>query len=240
LEEHVKDHADNPKAHIAILGKVLQSPELAQTVFLRIWDPFRFSELENYRELPYYLFFACNISLKKEFLMKNGLFCETLVREGAYAHEDVELGYRLYQKGLQILYNKKALAYHYHLVTINQAMKTAYSKGLAWIPFRDYVNRPEITVRYHVLQTRYLKDYLILFKKNNHLLGLDKNPVFLIISQLVRVLLFNCVTVPGVWLPLMNVAEKSRFFSVLMHKLFYRCTISYYFHKGVAVAARLS
>ncbi len=240
LEEHVKDHNDCPEEHIAILGKVLQSPELAQTVFLKTWDPFRFSELENLRELPYYLFFACNISLKKDFLLNNGMFSETLVKEGAYAHEDVELGFRLYQKGLKILYNKKALAFHYHLVTLDQAIKTAYNKGLAWVPFRKHVNRPEMTVRYHILQANYLKDYLVLFQKDNHLLGLDKKPFSLLTSQLIRITLFNVITVPGIWLPLMRLAEKHIFFSTLMHKLFYRCTISHYFHKGVAAASKIN
>ena len=238
LEEHVKDHAENPEEHIAILGKVLQSPELAQTVFLKIWDPFRFGELDDLRELPYYLFFACNISFKKQFLIKNGLFCETLVKEGAYAHEDVELGFRLSQEGLKILYNRKALAYHYHLVTLEQAMKTAYNKGLAWVAFREYVNRSEMTVRYHVLQARYMKDYLVLFKRDNLLIGLDKNPALLLVSQFVRITLFNVVTVPVIWLPIMRLAEKNSFFSCLMHKLFYRCSISHYFHKGVAKAVK--
>lgn len=238
LKEHIKDHTENSEEHIAILGKVQQSPELAQTTFLKTWDPFRYSELEKLRELPYYLFFACNISLKKNFLLKKGLFCENLVKEGAYAHEDVELGFRLYQNGLKILYNKNALAYHYHLVTLDQAIKTAYNKGLAWVPFRNYVNKPEMTVRYHVLQSSYLRDYLIVLRKNNNLIGLDSKPFSLLISQLIRVLMFNVITVPLLWLPLMELAEKYGFFSALMHKLHYRCTISHHFHKGVAVAKK--
>ncbi len=237
LEAHVEDHEANPDPSVAIVGKVLQSPELAQTVFLRTWDPFRFRELEELRELPYYLFFACNISLKKSFLMENGLFSETLVKAGAYAHEDVELGFRLYQRGLRLLYNKNALAYHYHLVSLKQAVRTAYNKGVAWIPFRKHVDRPEMTVRYHVLHPRFLRDYRCLFEKENHLLGLDREPLLLMVSQMIRITLFNRLTVPVFWLPLMQLAEKHRFFSKLMHRQFYRCAISHHFHQGVADAA---
>jgi len=234
LEEHLKEHELSPEPHIALLGKVIQSPQLSQSVFLKLWDPFRFRELEDLRELPYYLFFACNISFKKDFLLQNGLFSETLVTEGAYAHEDVELGYRLSKKGLKILYNKEASGYHFHLVTLEQAIKTAYKKGLSWVRFRESVNEPEITVRYHVLNIHFLKDYLHVRYNKDILPGLDGNPFLLLVSQLVRVTLFNSVTVPFFWLPIMHKAEKSTLFVCAIHRLFYRCVISYHFHKGVA------
>lgn len=238
LEEHVRDHEMNPGPNIAVLGKVIQSPVLGQSVFLKVWDPFRFRELEDRRELPCYFFFACNISCKRAFLLGNGLFNETLVKEGAYAHEDVELGYRLEKKGLRIFYNKKALGYHYHLVTLDQAMKTAYKKGLAWVRFRMCIGKPEITIRYHVLQYRFLKDYREVFRRHNNLMGLDSNPARLFISQVIRITLFNFLTIPVFWLPVMKKAEQNPVFARFMHRLFYRCVISYHFHKGVADQCR--
>ena len=238
LEEHLKEHERSSADNIAVLGKVVQSPELSQTVFLRTWDPFRMNELEAFHEVPYSLFFACNISCKQDFLLKNGLFNEELVKNGAYAHEDVELGYRLSRKGLKIHYNKKALAYHYHLVSLDQAMETAYKKGVAWVKFREAVNRPEITIRYHVLHKHLLKDYLVLFQRENNLYGLDAQPVSLLLSQLTRIILFNRITVPLFWLPVMRVVEQVDIFSFLMNKLYYRCVISHFFHRGVADAMK--
>ena len=238
LQAHLEDHQQNPDLNIAILGKVLQSPKLTQSLFLRVWDPLRFSELENQRELSFQFFFACNISCKKKFLLENGLFSETLVKSGAYAHEDVELGYRLSRKGLQILYNQNALGYHYHVVTLDKAMQTAYQKGLNWLELRRLVNRPELTIRYHVLQPRFLKDYIRAFRQNNDLMELDSKPVLLAISQLGRVILFNVITVPFLWLPIMKKAETSPFLACCMHRLFYRCVISHHFHKGVAHALK--
>jgi GT2 family glycosyltransferase len=234
LHAHLDDHGQNPEPNVAILGKVVQSPKLTQSVFLKVWDPFRFSEIESKRELSYLFFFACNISCKKEFLLKNGLFSETLVEHGAYAHEDVELGYRLAGKGLRILYNKDALGYHYHVVTLEKATQTAYQKGLKWVLFRKHVDSPELTIRYHVLNRRFLKDYIRAFGKNNGLVGLDANFFLLVISQIARVSLFNSITVPFFWLPVMRLAEKNRLVANQMHRLLYRCTISYHFHKGVA------
>jgi len=238
LQAHIEDHEQNPELNIAILGKTLQSPKLTQSVFLRVWDPLRFNELENQRELPFQFFFACNISCKKDFLLKNGLFSETLVQCGAYAHEDVELGYRLSKKRLRILYNKNALAYHYHGVTLDKAMQTAYQKGLNWPEFRRFVDTPELTIRYHVLQPRFLKDYISAFRRDKALVGLDSKPVLLAISQLGRVILFNTITVPFFWLPILKKAETSPFLACCMHRLFYRCVISHHFHKGVAHALK--
>jgi glycosyltransferase involved in cell wall biosynthesis len=238
LQAHLEDHRQNPEPNIAILGRVLQSPKLTRSVFLKVWDPFKFSELRNQREVSFQFFFACNISCQKEFLLKNGLFSEKLVQRGAYAHEDVELGYRLAQKGLRILYNKNALGYHYHVVTLDKAMQTAYRKGLTWLEFRRLVDVPELTVRYHVLQPPFLKDYVRAFRKDNGLVGLDGKPVLLAISQLGRVILFNVITVPFFWLPIMKKAETSPMLACCMHKLFYRCVISHHFHKGVAHALK--
>jgi len=238
LQAHIEDHQQNPEPNIAILGKVVQSPILRQSVFLRVWDPLRFNELENQRELPFQFFFACNISCKKSFLLKNGLFNETLVKTGAYAHEDVELGYRLAKKGLQILYNKNALGYHYHVVTLDKATQMAYRKGLNWVEFRRLVDTPELTIRYHVLNTCFLKDYVKAFHQKKHLIGLDSTFFLLVISQIGRVILFNFVTVPFFWLPIMKRAERSPLLACCMHKLFYRCVISHHFHKGVAHALK--
>ena len=238
LQAHLVDHERNPEPNMAILGKVIQSPKLTQSIFLKVWDPFRFSELENKREVSYLSFFACNISCKKDFLLRNGLFNETLVEHGAYAHEDVELGYRLAMKGLRILYNKNALGYHFHVVTLDKAMQTAYKKGLTWLEFRRLVDEPELTVRYHVLQPPFLKDYIRAFRQNNGLLGLDSKLIPLAIGQLGRIVLFNIITVPYFWLPIMKRAETNSLLAGCMHKLFYRCAISHHFHKGVAHALK--
>lgn len=239
LEQHLADHSRHPEPQVAILGLVLQSPELPGTVFHRHWDPFRLRELCGLREVPCYQFFACNVSFKKEFMLAHGMFDEELVKADAYAHEDVELGYRLCRGGMRLLFNERALAYHYHLVPMEQAINAAYKKGLSWPRFREAVGEPELTIRYHVLHKKYLRDYSVLRKKDGHqLMGIDANPLLLFISQLLRIAGFNRVTVPFFWLPLMRAAESSPFLAGLMHRQMYRCAISYFFHRGVAAALK--
>ena len=108
LKQHLSMHAAHPEQEVAVLGQVRQSAALDQSVFLRTWDPFRFSDLTGLHELPYYKFWACNISIKREFVMRYGPFQEHL---GIAAHEDAELGYRLSRGGLRILYCPEALGF---------------------------------------------------------------------------------------------------------------------------------
>lgn len=235
LEAHLKAHEQHPEKNVAILGRVEQSKMISQSAFLSRWDPFKFRELEGYEELPYYLFWACNISCKRDFLLEHGLFREQRGRAGAAAHEDAELGYRLFKRaGLRIFYYKEALGYHYHVETLEGAMRRAYERGLNWKDFRALVDSPDITVRYHILSIHTLKDHLDAFHGSNNLMGADRNPLYLIIRQFLRVVLFNNITVYCFWLPLMRIAEKKTMAAHLMHRNLYRGVIAYHFFKGVA------
>jgi glycosyltransferase involved in cell wall biosynthesis len=234
LETCIESHELHPEPNVAIMGKVLQSPELANiSVFLKKWDPFKFRHLKKYSELPYYLFWACNISFKKDFMLEHGMFSETLVTGGGNAHEDVELGYRLSKHGLRILYNEKAFAEHHHVQTLEQIIHKACLRGHSWAKFRRYVDEPEITVRYKVLSIHTLKDYIYTFRHPNNLIGADKNPLLLMLRHIMFSLAFNFITVP-ILRRLMDLAEKNPILARLMHRELYRGVIAYYFFKTVA------
>lgn len=234
LQAHFDMHKANPGAEIAVLGQVSQSPKLNKTVFLRTWDPFKFRDLKNYSELPYYFFWACNISFKRGFMLENGMFREPMGRAGAAAHEDVELGYRLHKQGLKILYCKDALGHHYHIETLAGAMKRAYQRGLNWGEFRSLVPEPEVVVRYHVLSFGTLKAHVEAFRTGRvkHLIGADRYPVLLCLRYLLRALVFNKVLVNRVWIPLLESAEHCAPIAKLVHRQLYRGVISYHFFKG--------
>ena len=234
LEGHVRAHEEHPEPQVAVLGKVVQAPHLDQTVFLRKWDPFKFRDFEGIRELPYFFFWACNISCKRDFMLAHGMFRDRRGRAGAAAHEDVELGYRLSRHGLRIIYCGDAFGHHYHIETLDGACRRAYERGLNWEEFRELVDDPEISVRYHVLTRRTISDYAGAFRRGNPQLGADRNPVALFGRIALRMALFNAFTVPHLWLPLARLAERSRAASHLMHRQFYRGIISYHFFKGVA------
>ncbi len=123
IAEHMKSHLRNPKESVAVLGYVTWSPDLRITPFMRWLEKgvqFSYHNLNSEEAPDYRYFYTCNISLKRYFLLKNGFFDENFKYA---AYEDLELSYRLAQKGLQIFYNKDAVGYHLHPTNIETFCK---------------------------------------------------------------------------------------------------------------------
>ena len=211
LSAHLSMHEANPEPETAVLGRVEQSPRLPQTVFLRTWDAFRFCAFDGLVELPYYRFWACNISAKRDFLLQNGPFREQRGRAGYASHEDAELGYHLHKAGLRILFNPTAHAEHYHVTTLDGACKHRYMQGMNFGEFRNCVREPEIPVTYHVLTWSTLPDHLRAWfgPRRQYLSASDRNPALFIARELARAVVFNGVTVPYLWRPFLEKAETS-------------------------------
>ncbi len=233
LKAHLKEHKIRFNRSTVVLGRVLQSPELAkESVFLQKWDPFKFKHLKNKHELPYYFFWACNVSFKKEFVVRHGLFNEALTPGGADAHEDVELGCRLADHGMRIFYNKEAAGDHYHVMEFEAVAKKYYDKGQKWPRFYHLVNRPEIAVRYHVLCRNTFNDYRTALGDVRHLFKEDHHPVFLFARHAAHAFVFNGITVPFIWLPLVRKVEKKRLPVKMLNGTVYRGILFHFFFKG--------
>jgi glycosyltransferase involved in cell wall biosynthesis len=213
LEKHMEFHMRYPEPNLAVLGKVLQSTDLPKTAFLKYWVPYPFHDLRDGQELRWFYFWALNVSLKRKFLLENGLFLEFL---GA-AHEDVELGYRLSRKGMRLLYSDGALGYHHHLETLQSVCHRWYIRGLNWWVLADNVHDPELYVQHKVFSLK---------------AGLT-NAAWLLLLHAVRTLCFNRFTVPHLFLPLLQKAETNSFLAAIA-PLFYRRVISYHYRKGIA------
>jgi len=234
LKEHLDYHEQNPEDEVAVLGRVLQSPGLDQSVFLKHWKPFRFSDFHDYKELPYYMFWACNISFKKAFMTEYGMFRDKMGRFGPAAHEDVELGYRLYQHGLKIYYNQGALGYHHHVGTLEGAFKRSYQRGLNWREFYELIRQPELAIRYRTynlfMLVRSIRD--LKGPRLKYMIGQDRSIALLIYRYLMRLVVFNRLTIPYILLPVLNYAERNTFLARYMHDRYYRGAVVYYFLKG--------
>ena len=230
LAAHVEFHKRHPGENVAALGRVLQSPALPQTTFLRNWDPFKFKKLTKEMDMPYWKFWACNISVRKSFLLKHGLFSELF---GA-AHEDVELGYRLVRKGLRIVYTPEPLAYHYHVETLESAVARQYQRGLNWRFIEDAVPDPQIHVLYKLLTRHTIKyhvqTYARIFKTELPI-G-DRILPWLLTKQTIRWVVFNRFTVLALWLPFLRAAERSPVLAALVHPYMVRGAVFYHFVKG--------
>jgi len=120
IAQHLEFHRIHPEAASACLGRVKWSPEIRLTGFMKWYGE---CEIFRYRRIPrgvldFRFFYSCNLSLKNNFLTTFGKFDE---RFKIAAYEDIELGFRLEEAGLQLRYNPKAITYHYQPLTFAEA-----------------------------------------------------------------------------------------------------------------------
>lgn len=132
LELHQTRRNQFPDQKVAVLGKTIWSPKIKLTPLMRYSQEghavptFQFDQITDPNNVSYKFFFTGNISLPKQFMLENGLFDEDF----HYAYgEDTELGYRLQQKGLRIVFEPKALTYHYHLLRYRDFRRRAMISG---------------------------------------------------------------------------------------------------------------
>ncbi len=237
LRAHLEFHRRRPEQEAAALGKVIQSPRLTQSVFLRHWDPFKFGRLEGAEVLPRYRFWACNISFKRRFMLEYGMFREDA--EFTAGHEDTELGYRLAERGLRIHYLPEAWAHHYHVCTLDEAVERWHMRGLSYGRLRRLVKDPEITVLHHLLNRHTFGDYVHVLRGANSFRGRERSLTWHLFRECVRRVMLNRLTARLIWRPVLDRAEKWRWLAGLMNAQVYRAFLYYHFLRGARQGRKL-
>src|SRR5580704_11537693 len=112
LERHLAHHA--AARNIAVVGMELQVSSLTDYERLAA-HPEQRTPLHprNRKRLSWLYFLTGNASVRKSDLDRVGRFDENFT---GYGHEDLELGYRLQQAGIEIRYEPCAVDYHWHPV----------------------------------------------------------------------------------------------------------------------------
>lgn len=133
IEEHEKSHSNHPNILIGILGYITWSPELNVTPFMHWLEnggpQFSYYQIEQRIDVTDDIvcyFYTSNISFKKKLFEDYGYFDEDFPYA---AFEDTELGFRLRKSGLHLLYNKNAIAYHYHPMTLESVSRRMQKVG---------------------------------------------------------------------------------------------------------------
>jgi glycosyltransferase involved in cell wall biosynthesis len=118
INKHLIFHQNHPEIYKVLLGLVTWHKELKITPFMNWLENggpyFNYYRIKR-KIVCWQKFWTCNISLKKEYLLNNGLFDESFPTA---AWEDYELGYRLHKAKMKLYYEPKALGYHHHKTTI--------------------------------------------------------------------------------------------------------------------------
>jgi glycosyltransferase involved in cell wall biosynthesis/predicted TPR repeat methyltransferase len=151
LRIHLNTHQQNYGRKIAVLGRFTFPSEFTATPFGYALEHsdllFFYRRMEGGKTYDFNCFFTCNISLPQTALRESGLFDE---RFDGPAAEDIELGYRLYKCGYQVLYEPRCVAWHHHQMTPEGFCRTHHIRGNAavtlmivqpdapWYPEHDF------------------------------------------------------------------------------------------------------
>ncbi|MEO6903059.1 MAG: glycosyltransferase [Bacteroidia bacterium] len=125
----------------AVLGEVIWHKDLeVNTLMKHITElgneQFSFNAFNPNEYIDFRHFYTCNISIDKAFVKtENIAFDESFYK---YGFEDIELGYRLAKKGMEIYYFPNALAEHYHSYNmVSSFCKRQENAGEMAIVFKD-------------------------------------------------------------------------------------------------------
>jgi GT2 family glycosyltransferase/SAM-dependent methyltransferase len=117
VAEHLDWHERNPDPEVAVLGDVRWADSLERTRFMRWLDQgwqYDYPAIQG-DDAGWGRFYTSNVSVKRELLDRSGGFDEQF----PYLSEDIELGRRLRDLGLRLLYNRAARAEHLHAPTLD-------------------------------------------------------------------------------------------------------------------------
>jgi len=141
LERHLAHHRS--ARDVAVVGMELQVRSLDE--YERLRDrPERRRPLhpDGRRRLSWLYFLTGNASVRKGDLERVGCFDESFT---GYGHEDLELGYRLQQAGVRILYEPRAVNYHWHPVPYDEQKEKMKLAGRSTVRF--YRKHPAFGVK---------------------------------------------------------------------------------------------
>jgi glycosyltransferase involved in cell wall biosynthesis len=115
---------------LAVLGYTTWPEERRVTPFLHHINEyglqFGYGLIEDPEAVPFNFFYTSNISLPRALLLAADLFDTTFPHA---AWEDIEIAYRLTQRGMRIVYRPEAVARHYHDISFASFRRRQASSG---------------------------------------------------------------------------------------------------------------
>jgi GT2 family glycosyltransferase/2-polyprenyl-3-methyl-5-hydroxy-6-metoxy-1,4-benzoquinol methylase len=113
IEHHLAGHAAHDEVESAVLGHVDWHPDVRRTRLMRWYDwsssQFDYANIVG-EDAGWGRFYSCNVSLKRDFFQATGGFDPDFT----FDYEDLDLAYRLHEKGLRLWYERRAVVHHLH------------------------------------------------------------------------------------------------------------------------------
>jgi GT2 family glycosyltransferase len=133
VERHLAAHERYAGRPVAVQGYIPYTRELDEQPFMFYLmhggPQFGFSAIRDERRLAPNFCYAPNLSVPREALLAVGGF-DPFFR---YGGQDTDLGYRLVQAGVRLVYEPAAIAWHDHPVTLEQYQKRQQAAGIATV-----------------------------------------------------------------------------------------------------------
>ncbi len=147
IAQHLRRHEQ--RSDVAVVGWEVQVKNLDDYAYKRDHPQARgHLHPPGRKRLSWLYFLTGNASVARDDLQRIGCFDETFT---GYGHEDLELGYRLQQAGVEIVYEPKAVNYHCQeigFIDQKQKMKLA---GRSTVRF--YRKHPDLAVKLNLGMT---------------------------------------------------------------------------------------
>ncbi|HEX6460182.1 MAG TPA: sulfotransferase [Thermoleophilaceae bacterium] len=143
LEAHVDVHQTHPEDNVAVLGYTTWAPELEVTpVMAHLTElgqqMFSYSSIEDGQWLDHTYFWAGRVSCKRSLLVHHGAYDQDFE-----AIEDIELGFRLAQHGLRVVYARSARSFMARPVTFDDFARRCVKHGrFLWLFSRRHSDPP--------------------------------------------------------------------------------------------------
>ncbi|HEY1434973.1 MAG TPA: glycosyltransferase [Thermoanaerobaculia bacterium] len=157
LAVHAEAHAAPRPFPVAVLGYTTWPRELKISPFLHHINEyglqFGYGLIADTEAVPFNFFYTSNVSLPRRLLLDAGLF-DTSFPHAAW--EDIEVAYRLMQRGMRMLYRPAAVARHHHPITFASFRRRQEKAGEAAAIF--YEKHPELGDFLAVPQARVIAD----------------------------------------------------------------------------------
>ena len=154
LENHLLAHAQFPAETTAVLGYITWPPwmrpnQVMKYIYGDSGRQFGYPRIERAPSLDYRFFYTSNISLKRKFLISAAAGRVSFDPAYRYAAwEDIDFGYRLQARGLEVKYWKDAIGYHDHWVDVDSFSRREYLAGqMAIVFYRKHPGVASLEIR---------------------------------------------------------------------------------------------
>jgi len=124
LERHLSAHARRAPAPVSVLGTFEQPPEQLATGLMRALERsplvFGYAGLRPDVDHDWTKFWGCNVSAPRREVLAAGSFDACFHHYGC---EDTDLGIRLHQRGLPVVFEPAARAWHRHVLSLDDLLR---------------------------------------------------------------------------------------------------------------------